>query len=416
MLHNMTQLRELDLSDNRIAYMSDLSVYPQLVHLNLGDNPLDMVFGLNMLQSLQQLNLSNTLLTDSSALNGINQLTELHLSGLTIPGHELLNVAQQNPQLTALSVAGANLNGQFFSTDNWPMLEKLDISHAGIFDLHVMSANLKELNAAGNQLMNTYSLMNLNTLELLDLSGNSMLPFNEIDNIIRNNPQLTELGLSDIQVGFFPTYQNPTGQFYKFSKLSLDRTGLSTDLSSLDAYYRLKHLSIAGNQLMVLAGIESMTGLTYLDVSDNQFYDVYPLLSPGMTQLQTLNLSGNSHLQFTEVHQVLMNNPGLKEIGLADIAIGQQFPELFGPSGHYALTSLDLSNTGVNDLHTLTIYNGLEKLELESNNIHSVFGLESLLGLILLNVVDNLLIDCIELGNLKNMLPNLEIMSPSQCL
>ena len=260
MLYGLTQLRELDLSNNRIMFMSDLSTYPQLVHLNLSDNPLDGVFGLNMLQNLQQLNLSNTRLTDSSTFNGMTQLTELHLSGLAIPGYELLNFAQQNPQLTALSLAGAELNSQFFPTHAWPMLEKLDISHAGIVDLYIMS-ELKELNAAGNQLTNIYSLMNLNTLQSLDLSGNSMLAFGEIDNVIRNNPQLTELGLSDIQIGFFPIYQTPTGQFYKFSRLNLDRTGLSMDLSSLDAYYMLKHLSIAGNQLMTLAGIESMAGL-----------------------------------------------------------------------------------------------------------------------------------------------------------
>ena len=415
MLYGLTQLRELDLSNNRIMFMSDLSTYPQLVHLNLSDNPLDGVFGLNMLQNLQQLNLSNTRLTDSSTFNGMTQLTELHLSGLAIPGYELLNFAQQNPQLTALSLAGAELNSQFFPTHAWPMLEKLDISHAGIVDLYIMS-ELKELNAAGNQLTNIYSLMNLNTLQSLDLSGNSMLAFGEIDNVIRNNPQLTELGLSDIQIGFFPIYQTPTGQFYKFNRLNLDRTGLSMDLSSLDAYYMLKHLSIAGNQLMTLAGIESMASLTYLDVSDNQLYDVYPLMSSGMTQLKTLNLSGNTQLQFAEVQQVLMNNPGLTTIGLADIVIGPQFPDLFGPSGYYALTSLDLNRTGVNNLVTLANYNGLAHLALQSNNISSLFGLESLYALTSLNVIDNSLIDCMELDYLKNSLPNLEIMYPGQCL
>ncbi|MCB1985469.1 MAG: hypothetical protein KDF49_08570, partial [Nitrosomonas sp.] len=236
-------------------FMTDLSIFPQLTQLNLSNNPLDMVFGLNMLPNLQQLNLSNTLLSDSSALNGINQLTELHLSGLAIPGHELLSIAQQNPQLIALSLAGADLNGQFFPTGAWPMLEKLDISHAGIVDLYVMSG-LKALNAAGNQLTNIYSLMNLNTLQSLDLSGNAMLAFGEIDNVIRNNPQLSELGLSDIQIGFFPIYQTPNGQFYQFTKLGLDRAGLSMDLSSLDAYINLKYLSVSGNQLMMLAGIE----------------------------------------------------------------------------------------------------------------------------------------------------------------
>ena len=206
------------------------------------------------------------------------------------------------------------------------------------------------------------------------------------------------------------------------------------DLSSLDAYINLKYLSVSGNQLMMLAGIESMTGLTYLDVSYNQLYDVYPLMSPGMSQLQTLNLSGNTQLQFASVHPVLMNNPELKVIGLADIAIGPQFPGLSGPAGYYALTSLDLSRTDIQDLSSLANYATLESLQLRGNEIEYPGGFFGMTQLRELDLSDNRIAFMTDLSifpqltqlNLSNnpldmvfglnMLPNLQQLNLSNTL
>ncbi len=413
-LEMMHQLSTLDLSDNRMMYMNDLSTYPALIHLNLRDNPIEMVPGLSELYELQFLDLSNTKLMNANDLSGVTQLAELHLSGLTLPGMELLNIAQQNTRLTALSLAGVDLSNQYFMSYPWVKLRDLDLRDTGVIDVMVMPG-LEILKLAGNQLNNIYSLQGVDTLRSLDLSGNSQLMFSDIDNVIRNNPKLTELGLSDIQIGTFPSYHTPMGQSYNFTHLDLDRTGLTSDLVSLSAYSNLTHLSASGNQLTYLVGIQDLMGLKHLDVSNNPIMGVYELMMPNMSQLESLNLSGNSQLQFTEVHQVLSNNPSLTEIGLADIAIGPQFPNLFGPYSYYALTSLDLSRTGVNDQISLVNYSSLETLALEGNDIQSLFGLETLAGLTLLKVQDNAMINCMELDYLKMMLPNLSVLSPSQC-
>lgn len=412
-LEMLTQLKLLDLSDNHIMAAHDFSAYAQLTHLNLSHNPLEMVTGLGNLYALRSLDLSYTSLMTVANLNGVNQLTELHLSGLTVPGQDLLMIAQQNPQLTTLSLAGADLSFQYLMTDTWPNLKALDISNTGIMDVFVMPG-LESLNAAGNQLNNAFSLQAVNTLKSLDLSGNTQLMFSDIHMVIQNNPGLKQLGLADITIGTFPSYQTPEWQPYGFEQLNLDRTGL-TDLMSFYSYDNLTHLSVSGNQLNNLTGIGDLMKLTHLDISNNPVMGIYELTMPAITQLQSLSLAGNSMIPFFEVHQVITNNPGLTELDLADIAIGPQFPEIFGPFGYHSFKSLGLNRTGVNDMMSLMNYSQLKTLLLEDNAIVSVFGLEGLMSLALLDAKDNAMINCMDLDYLKSMLPNLEVLSPSHC-
>ena len=172
-------------------------------------------------------------------------------------------------------------------------------------------------------------------------------------------------------------------QTLQLSQNNLVHVGILSSLSNLT------RLELASNQLTYLIGIESSTGLTYLDVSDNQLMDVYSLMSPSITQLTSLNLSGNRYLLFSDVLQGLQNNVNLTEIGLADIPIGAQFPLLTGPSGVYALTSLDLNRTGFNDMPTIMNYTTLTSLSLSGNNIAYPFGLENLLQLSALDLSNN---------------------------
>ena len=262
---------------------------------------------------------------------------------------------------------------------------------------------LQSLNLADNTLISVMPLQFLTSLTALDLSGNHQVQFYEVDMVIRNNPQLTVLGLADIQMGYFPNYYTPMGLPYGFTQLNLDRTGLMFDLVSLNSYNSLTHLSAAGNQITYASGLETMTNLAYLDLSDNALMDLYGLTMPGISQLTALNLSGNSQLPFTVISQVLQNNPNLTEIGLADIPIGSQFPLLMGPSGPYALTTLDLNRTGFNDLANLMNYTTLQSLRLSGNNLDYAYGIEYLTQLIELDLSNNQLTSVNPLNTLSHL-------------
>ncbi len=68
-----SNLREADLSYNRISSMSDLERFSRLVSLRLDDNDIEYLAGLSSLKMLQHLSLCGNLLASCKGLEGKQQ-------------------------------------------------------------------------------------------------------------------------------------------------------------------------------------------------------------------------------------------------------------------------------------------------------------------------------------------------------
>jgi len=79
-LQSLTQLRELDLSDNHIADLSPLAALPHLQTLNLSFNQISDLQPLSNLTQLQRLDLSLNQIADVRSLQTLTNLVELNLS------------------------------------------------------------------------------------------------------------------------------------------------------------------------------------------------------------------------------------------------------------------------------------------------------------------------------------------------
>ncbi|MGJ0486276.1 MAG: leucine-rich repeat domain-containing protein [Methylomicrobium sp.] len=210
------------------------------------------------------------------------------------------------------------------------------------------------------------------------------------------------------------------------------------DLGGIEQLINLKQLNLSGNRLFNTYQLEQLGQLTVLDLSNNNLMALPGFWS--LNQLRQLNLSGNSRLQATEVLALIQHNPHLTQLGVADIAMGNDLSWLppKGPQGEYNLIELDISRTGqYMDLQPIMQYTNLkvlkaagnqlqfpgpldqlaqlETLDLSNNNLNFVGMLGYIDSLKLLDLRGNNLIPCNELDNLEASLVGVEFYRPASC-
>ena len=136
-----------------------------------------------------------------------------------------------------------------------------------------------------------------------------------------------------------------------------------------------------------ISGIDQLINLNRVSLAENLITDINPL---GMaTQLTSLNLSGNGGINVNQLFPVLINNPGLSELGLADIVIEDLhlLPLHDGGTGQpLNLTRLDISNTGINEIDRLTEFPNLRFLNISANDVNDLWALHNLMFLEELNL------------------------------
>lgn len=410
-LNMLYQLRSLDISSNPIQGMIELSALSQLEQLFIQDTQIDYLSGVSSLMHLNVLDVSHTRLFDLHSISSLTGLHEFHATGLTIPVDMLLSVLSNNPQLEELDLEGYDLTGYTLSLYQWQNLRVLNINHtqgylpdlnqapqlealyaagngwAHLPDLNVLH-QLQVLDVSDNQLMHL-PFASIETLEELNVSGNTRLDFYSVDQWIQNNPQLHALGLDGIRVGAgFPSYQTAQGMPYGFETLSLENTGLDS-LHSLNIYnHTLKHVNLADNAIANADGIQHLFNLVTLDLSDNPLTNLYQLNDNNISQLIELNLSGLTALDMNaayDVQGILINNPQLTHLDLSDMDLSS----VAGTLNFDRIQVLALDRTGFQNINLLTAAYQLEELSLSDNGIQSLPPLSGLINLRRLNISDN---------------------------
>ncbi|KAK8571731.1 hypothetical protein V6N12_027804 [Hibiscus sabdariffa] len=413
-LNNLTKLKYLDLSENRIESISDQDeTHLRLLNLeeldltrNLFRN--NTFFFPKGLSSLKSLIMYGNDLQGSLDIKGLENLTNLKELDLRWNGIESLESykddatqRQQMIHLEELRLDGNLLNNSVFAFLNgFSNLKSLSIRRnrmKGSLDMKDLDAfsSLRELYMSNNQL-NDFVIhkgcCDLKKLEVLDLSGNAfegMLPHG-----LGNLNSLRELDISDNQ--FFGNL-TPLANLNSLRELDVSHNQFSGSLTLLANLNSLRELDVSDNQFSGnLSPLSNLTSLEYLSLSRNHF-EIPTSFAPlaNLRNLKVLYADESKMVMEPSFHSSLPKFQ-LKFITLSKCITSQQlhFELLSFLYYQYDLRFVDLSGndfSGALPLWLLQNNTKLEFLILRGNAFSGLLSLPSApnLSLSFLDISDN---------------------------
>ncbi|MBN2896846.1 MAG: GNAT family N-acetyltransferase [Campylobacterales bacterium] len=290
----LPKLSALNLANNRLESLPDLSTLNALVHLDLRRNQLKSLcesFG-NL--SVRSLNLSANRLKSIDTLRSCNFLRVLDLSANTID--ETTGIFDAMPDLRSLNLAH-NALGRF-SIAPHQSLEHLNLSNNFLTAVDPALGRLEELktlDCSNNQLTDVTLLEGFASLERLDLSSNRIVTAR-----LGACEMLEELSLDDNPLNvlrFEPDFA-PDLRLFSAQGCGLSRLDLPPSRT-------LESLLLADNQLSALPStLSSYTALKELDLSANALTDLSEALKP-LHGLHTLMIDRNP-LPQEQIDQLLL--------------------------------------------------------------------------------------------------------------
>ena len=381
-LAGLTQLTQLNLSDNEITDVSALADLTELTVLSLNGNQITDVSALAGLTQLTDLHLSNNQITDVSALAGLTQLQELNLQNNQVDDVSAL------AELTQITEIGLRNN------------EITDVS-----DLAELT-HLTDLDLGNNQITDVNALAELTQLTELNLNNNEITDVSALAEL----SQLTELNLNYNQI----TDVSALAGLTELTGLYLLNNEI-TDVNGLAELTQLTVLILWNNEITDVGALAGLTQLRRLDLDGLQINDVSPLLN--LTNLEWLDLGNNEvitpvdiwTLQAALVGCDISPEPWQPTGSQADIekieeAIRQEIGKEYGfltIDDVSSVYSLDLSGLQITDLTPLEDLGALEYLDLSGNEITDLSPLHHLWYLYELYLRDNPDLTLAQISNLE---------------
>ncbi|KAL4271787.1 hypothetical protein GQ457_13G028860 [Hibiscus cannabinus] len=300
-LENLTNLKELDVSGNRIESLESYKGFQWLSRLN---------------------NLETLYLSGNSLKNNIM----LHMKGLS--------------SLKTLSLRGNLLKGNLLHIQGWMLelnnltkLKYLDLSGNRIESIsnqdetHLRLLNLEELDLSYNLFRNNTfffpnGLSNLKSLTMIKNDLQGLLDIKGLENLAN----LKELDLSENGIESLESYKDDATkrqQMIHLEELYLDENLLynsSTVFASLSGFPNLKSLSMRSNQLkgsLDMKDLDAVSNLRELYLTSNQLKDF--VIQKGccdLKKLEVLDLSGNAFEGM--LPNYLGNLTSLRELDVSD--------------------------------------------------------------------------------------------------
>lgn len=229
-----TMLISLDLSQNTISDITQISGMNNLSYLSLSNNMIADFTPLSALTSLKTLDISKNLASDISALSTLGHLNELKAD---------------NNQIT-----------DFSPVCSLSSLARLDLSDNQIMvvpDMARLTA-LTELDLSGNNVANLVPLAVCGSLDSLDISRNAVYDLAPLSNL-----RLTRLIASDNHI---PSLA-PVASMRQLKILDVSGNYLS-DISPLASLPQLESLYISRNDIWDVSGLGSISSLREIYCSD----------------------------------------------------------------------------------------------------------------------------------------------------
>ncbi|CAL5971258.1 Conserved_hypothetical protein [Hexamita inflata] len=242
---------------SRIEYIYLVSFLTNLTELNLSENKILDISSISKLKNLKKLNLSVNFIDDISALSSLHDLTHLYLYQNKLTFYTLTL-----PNLVELFLSGNKLQDKS-GLQHSPKLEKLILGVTKTVDLCNISQllNLKSLILGDNNLTEISYLSNLLDLQILELGGNKQL-----QNIgpLKFCSQLTDLRIFTTSISdIWPL------QFMKnLNTLYMQETKV-VDLHPLQNLYKLEFICAHDTCIIDVSPLSKLTQLKQISFSDN---------------------------------------------------------------------------------------------------------------------------------------------------
>lgn len=376
-------LKSLDFNHNQWSDITELKNFPALVTLDISNNPIDTINVLPALPMLKELNISHTNIYPLTKIGEWNSIEKLDAREINISD---LKTLPAFPNLKQLDLSDNKIRS-YMLLNKYPLLEELTLNNALEYYSFVLP-----------------SLPTLKTLTMRN-NNNAMQQSYVVDKLIACS-NLKDLDLDGNQISIIPAASD------------------TCNAAARDQFCNsLQTLRLNGNIISYLNGISKFTNLETLEISNNHLE----------------NLKGIESLKFLKT-LIANNNGDLKDIfslkeahalQSLDLAACKQIRDFAPLSSLQQLTSLDLSQTGFNNMSVLSNLNqitfldisyneitdvsilkdkkSLNELIISGNRIENLTPLYSLKQLKRLVVIGVSSID--EIKKLKAALPNTEVIS-----
>ncbi|WPC39539.1 leucine-rich repeat domain-containing protein [Clostridium sp. JS66] len=410
-IENLTSLQFLNLSQNQLSHVSVLRYLAYLRELNLSQNKISDINELRGLNNLYYLNLNNNEISDISELKYFNYLCTLLLNS-----NEIINIAP----LQGLT-------------------------------------SLQQLSLKNNRISNINALRGLTNLNLLYLGQNEILDYSPTrayyDKILNKDFDLIDS--TDDNVVMFKDLNlekavrseinKPSGDIYKSDvekivSLKPYAEGIQ-DISGIENLTNLQFLDLSQSKISDISELKNLTKLQTLLLSDNEISDISPLQN--LTDLKQLDLQNNrvsdiTPLQYlSDFNELYLNNNRITNISklrwltnLKILYLSQNQISDYSPvKGYYDnLTDKDFNMSDSTDSKDIVTFKdeNLEKvvrdkinketgdiyitdvksivsLNASHKNIKDISGIENLTGLQTLDLGNNQISDISVLSSLTNL-------------
>lgn len=282
-ISNLAKLQYLQLENIDLLDLPDLRPIKKLVSLGIKNGIGGSVDILTTMPNLLSLEISNCADIQQISFQKLLNLEELKIEDCDLSGDSFVFAF---PLLRSLTIANSKLSG-FYPEKEHKYLQDLNLDNNGINDLVWLKyfPGLARLSVQNNNLTLLLVDSRLDYLYSLNVRGNSVtdvrLPF--------NLPSLHKVNLSDNKLVTVP------GQLLSLEALkTLDLSVNRIQAFPAIASQYLIELSLSGNKLTHIPDFSNFTRLNKLDLSDNQFSDLYPLVKGGAAgQFYSLDVRNN---------------------------------------------------------------------------------------------------------------------------
>lgn len=246
----------LGYDQSHVLYTNDLW---QITELEVPSDAMtleDLIY----LTYLENLTVNGRNMSNLQDFAGLNHLKKLDLSGCRFPADSLKTIASL-PHLKELNLSNCSLS-TLSGLENAESLEILDISNNTIRNLEPLSniSALSELYLQHNAVANLTVVGGLPELTVLDVSYNALTSIAPLT----GNVRLTKLNAANNQIGDV----SAAASLPMLAELNLDYNSL-TDISGLSGCASLKTLTVSNNQLSSIDALSGMSTLERLDFSYN---------------------------------------------------------------------------------------------------------------------------------------------------